>query len=99
MSNGWLLGKSENYNRELGLYPEDVLGFIKDTQDLQWKKFGTLYSNDTEIKFLERVAAQLNKVDPNATNKTIRTFGTLGLLRHELREHGIYSDIELFKNK
>ncbi|SET34922.1 type I restriction enzyme, R subunit [Nitrosomonas marina] len=36
LSNGWLLGKPENYNRELALYPEDVLGFVKETQDAQW---------------------------------------------------------------
>ncbi len=27
--------------RELALYEEDVLGFIKDTQDEQWQKFCT----------------------------------------------------------
>ncbi len=86
LANGWLLGKAEYYNRELALYPEDVLGFIKDTQDEQWQKFRSLYSHDAEQKFLERVAAQLNKADPNAANKEMRTFGTLGVLRHELRD-------------
>jgi len=32
VANGWLLGKSENYNRELALYEEDLLGFVQDTQ-------------------------------------------------------------------
>jgi len=38
VSNGWLLGKPEHYNRELALYSQDVLGFVKDTQDAQWQK-------------------------------------------------------------
>ena len=88
LANGWLLGKSEHYNRELALYPEDVIGFIKDTQDEQWQKFRALYPQEPEQKFLERVATQLNKADPNAANKEIRSFGTLGVLRHELRDRG-----------
>lgn len=88
LANGWTLGKAEHYNRELALYPEDVLGFIKDTQDEQWQKFCMLYPIDPEQKFLERVATQLNKADPNAANKEMRTFGTLGVLRHELRDRG-----------
>ncbi len=88
LANGWLLGKPENYNRELALYAEDVIGFVKDTQDEQWQKFCALYPNDTEQKFIERVAAQLGKADHNAANKEMRTFGTLHLLRHELRDRG-----------
>src|SRR5690554_8220811 len=82
LDNGWLLGKPEGYNRELALYEEDVLGFVKDTQDEQWKKFCALYPNNAEQKFIERVASQLNKADPNAalsfSNRELRTIGTLG---------------------
>ena len=86
VANGWLLGKAENYNRELALYEEDVLGFVKETQDSQWQKFCALYPNNPEQKFLERVASQLNKADPNAANTEMRTFGTLGVLRHKLHD-------------
>ena len=54
LANGWLLGKPENYNRELALYPEDLLGFVQETQDAQWQKFCALYPNNSEEKFLER---------------------------------------------
>ena len=87
-THGWLLGKAEHYNRELALYPEDVIGFVKDTQDEQWQKFCALYPVQPEQKFLERLAQQLNKADPNAANKEMRTFGTLGVLRHELKDRG-----------
>jgi len=101
--NGWLLGKPENYNRELALYSEDLLGFVKETQDVQWQKFCQLYpakpenKNYPEQKFLERVASQLNKADPNAANKDMRTFGTLGVLRHELRDRGSRFSLCQFK--
>ena len=97
LANGWLLGKPENYNRELALYSEDLLGFIKETQDEQWQKFCKLYPNNPEQKFLERVASQLNKADPNAANKEMRTFGTLGVLRHELRDRGTRFSLCQFK--
>ena len=97
LANGWLLGKPENYNRELALYPEDLMGFVQETQEAQWQKFCTLYPNNTEEKFLERVATQLNKADPNAANKELRTFGTLGVLRHELRHRGTRFSLCQFK--
>ncbi len=87
-ANGWLLGKAEHYNRELALYPDDALGFVKETQNEQWQKFCALYPVQPEQKFLERLAQQLNKADPNAANKEIRSFGTLGVLRHELKDRG-----------
>lgn len=107
VANGWLLGKPENYNRELALYEEDLLGFVKDTQDAQWQKFCALYpakpdnKSYPEQKFLERVASQLNKADPNASssfsNKELRTFGTLGVLRHEIRDRGTRFSLCQFK--
>jgi len=97
VNNGWLLGSPKYYNRELAIYSEDLLGFIKDTQDEQWQKFCKLYPNDTENKFLERVASQLNKAEPNAANKDLRTFGTLGVLRHELRDRGTRFSLCQFK--
>lgn len=97
VANGWLLGKPENYNRELALYPEDLLGFVQGTQDAQWQKFCALYPNNPEQTFLERVAAQLNKADPNAANKEMRTFGTLGVLRHAIRDRGTRFNLCQFK--
>ncbi|WP_029653499.1 type I restriction endonuclease subunit R [Marinobacter daepoensis] len=88
LANGWLLGKPAGYNRELALYEEDLLGFVKETQPEQWQKYCKLYPNDPEKAFLERVANQLSKADPNAANKELRTFGTLGVLRHELKDRG-----------
>ena len=86
LANGWLLGKSENYNQELALYSEDLLGFVQETQPQQWQKFCALYPNNADEKFLERVTNQLSKADPNAANKEMRTFGTLGVLRHEIKD-------------
>jgi len=97
VNKGWLLGNGEGYNRELALYEEDVLGFVKDTQDAQWQKYCALYPNNAQHKFLERVATQLNNADPNAANREMRTFGTLGVLRHEIRDRGTRFSLCQFK--
>jgi len=46
---------------------------------------------------LERVAEQLDKADPNAADQAMRTFGTLGVLRHELRDRGTRFSLCQFK--
>ncbi len=97
IANGWLLGKPKNYNRKLALYEEDLLGFIQDTQNTQWQKFCKLYPNNPKQKLLERVASQLNKADPHAANKQLRTFGTLGVLRHPIRDRGTRFNLCQFK--
>lgn len=97
VANGWQLDSPAGYNRELALYTEDVLGFVQDTQDAEWQKYCKLYPQNPEQHFLERVASQLNKADPNAANRDLRTFGTLGVLRHELRDRGTRFKLCQFK--
>lgn len=98
VAGGWMRGNPDNYDRAaLALYPEDVIGFVQDTQPDQWERFCTLYPGNPDRKFLERVAEQLNKADPNAADKAMRTFGTLGVLRHELRDRGTRFSLCQFK--
>ncbi|MES9882272.1 MAG: hypothetical protein ABW185_15480, partial [Sedimenticola sp.] len=58
---------------------EDLLGFVQETQDGQWQKFCKLYPNNHEQKFLERVATQLNKADPNAEGLLGDKFAETGM--------------------
>jgi len=97
LAHGWQLGSPDKYNRELALYEEDVLGFVQETQDAQWQKFCANHPKDSGRKFLELVAAQLAKADPNATHKESRSFGTLGVLRHELRDRNARFNLCQFK--
>ena len=45
ISNGWLLGESKNYNRQLALYEEDLLGFVKESQPKEWQKYEKTYGD------------------------------------------------------
>ncbi len=97
LANGWQLGTPDGYNRKLALYEEDVLGFVQETQDTEWQKYCKLYPQNPEKHLLEKVASQLNKADPNAADRDLRTFGTLGVLRHELRDRGARFKLCQFK--
>ncbi len=89
LAGGWQLGNPHAYNRELALYESDCLAFVKNTQPKAWKKYCGLYPSDPDKHFIKKLAAQLGKSDPNASEKSLRSVGTLGVLRHELRDKSV----------
>lgn len=97
LDRGWQLGESAGYHRELAMYPEDLLGFVKETQAREWEKYVKLYPNDPDGAFLKRVASQLGKADPHAGNRMMRTHGMPGVLRHDLKDRGARFSLCQFK--
>ncbi|MEM7114912.1 MAG: DEAD/DEAH box helicase family protein [Chloroflexota bacterium] len=86
VAGGWVLGSPAHYDRERALYPADCLTYVQSTQPKQWAKYEKLYPRNPEQAFLNKLTAQLRKADPNASDTHLRTFGTLGVLRHDLRD-------------
>src|SRR5690349_715233 len=60
-SHGWLEGDPSKYDRELALYPEDVIGWIKDSQPKTWEKLKTANNGSTEKTLLNRLTQVLDK--------------------------------------
>jgi len=96
-AHGWLLGSSDQYDRERALYPEDVVGYVKDTQPEAWEKFTKIHPQGPEEALLALVTQQLEKADPNATAKDLRKYGTLGVLRHAIKDRGVTLRLCQFK--
>lgn len=96
-SSGWVVGNPSLYNRELALYSPDLLSYVKTTQSDMWDKYCGLYPSDPEGKLLSRIAKQLSKADPNSSSKDIRTYGTLGVLRNEIKDRGTRFSLCQFK--
>ncbi len=68
------LKTATSYNRELALFPDDLLSFVQDTQPSEWAKFKKWHNGDSEKMLVKRVAEQLDK------------HGTLYLLRHGFKD-------------
>ena len=62
---------------------------MKDTQPDAWDKFTKLHPQATEDALLALVASLLEKADPNASSKDMRKYGTLGVLRHPIKDRGV----------
>ena len=75
---GWAvrthLQNATGYSRELALFSDDLLAFVKDTQADEWAKFKAWHNGRSEEVFVKRVAEQLDK------------HGTLHLLRHGFKD-------------
>jgi type I restriction enzyme R subunit len=68
------LKDATGYNRELALFPDDLLAFVQDTQPAEWAKFKKWHNGESEKMFVKRVAEQLDK------------HGTLFLLRNGFKD-------------
>jgi len=86
VAGGWKLGEPAKYDRKLALYTEDCLQYVQTTQPKMWAKYEQLYPTGASQAFIDKLASQLSKADPQASDKHLRTFGTLGVLRHEIRD-------------
>lgn len=60
-SHGWLEGEPAKYDRDLALYPEDVIGWIQDTQPKAWDKLKATHNGASEKTLLSRLAQVLDK--------------------------------------
>tara|TARA_R110002060_G_scaffold22516_2_gene30552 strand:+ start:22884 stop:26111 length:3228 start_codon:yes stop_codon:yes gene_type:complete len=84
---GWLLGESNKYNKELALYPEDLINFVQTTQPEQWKKQLGIHPKNPEEALLKTVVRDLS-----ASNK-----GTLWVLRNLVKDRGAKFSLCSFK--
>lgn len=51
---------SSGYDRQLGLYTQDLLDFVRETQPQQWERLERIHGEKAGEKFCKRVAKQLD---------------------------------------
>jgi type I restriction enzyme R subunit len=82
---GWIEGKASGYDRQLGLYSDDVIEWIKQTQPKVWAKIKADRNGQAEASILTRLADCLEKE------------GALSVLRHGFKDVGKQFDMCQFK--
>ena len=83
--NGYVEGESKNYNRELALYPEDLINYIKTTSPKAYEKLAKTYGDAVDEAVCKRVAKQLD------------VHGSLHFLRNEVKDRGAKFKLCQFK--
>ncbi len=85
VADGWLEGKAEHYDRELALYPDDLLDWLRDTQPEAIAKLSKFYHDKTEQMILRRAAEQMDR------------HGALHVLRNGFKDRGAKIKLCQFK--
>jgi len=88
-ANGWLYqdGAAANYNRELALYPPDLIAWVQEAQPEAWQVLQKNHGSKAEATLLQRVRQQLDQA------------GTLDLLRHGVEVLGLPKALRLAEFK
>lgn len=69
LSNGYVSVAKEGFDRELAIFPDEVLDFIRETQPDQWDKLEALHGDKTG----EQILTDLSKwMDINGSLATLR---------------------------
>lgn len=61
VAQGWEHGVSSCYDRDFALYPEDLVGWIKDTQPTKWDKLVALNGSKAQNVLMTRLEQALEK--------------------------------------
>ena len=84
---GWTEGKASGYDRRLGLFSDDVIEWIKQTQPKVWAKIKADRNGQAETSVLTRLSDCLKNEKE----------GTLSVLRHGFKDVGAKFDMCQFK--
>jgi type I restriction enzyme R subunit len=82
---GWTLGDASMFDRNLAMFPKQVIAFLKKTQPKEWEKLEKVHGKDVEEKLLQRLVKEL---DQN---------GMLHVIRHGFTDYGIRFRMAFFK--
>lgn len=85
LSNGGYTHNNDPYDTDLGVYPDTLIRFVKETQPKEWKRFEMQNAMDTERKFCL------------AFNTACDMDGLIYVLRHGFKHRGVTFKVCYFK--
>lgn len=73
LKRGYTRVPSDDFDAERGIFPDEVVSFVQETQPEAWKQLETAHKGSARERFLQELTSALERQ------------GTLELLRHGLR--------------
>ena len=85
LNNGYIKGRNEDYDVENALDKEILFQFLLNTQPEKVQKLKEYYKEEYKTQIITRIKNELN------------SRGTVDVLRHQVKDFGIYLDLAYFK--
>lgn len=82
---GYIKGRSEDFDTNLGLFPDYVSDFLKASQPKEWLKIESIHKSEVEKKVIQRLLKELD----------LR--GTLDVVRNGFTDYGVKFKMGYFK--
>ena len=68
----WLAGTQSGYDKERALYPEDVIGWLRDTQPDAWERLERMHKANAEGRVLDQLVKKLAAQPVGGTLEVLR---------------------------
>lgn len=78
-------GQSDNYDVELGLFPNELIEFLQSSQAKNWEKIALIHGAEVKKRLLQRLV------------KEIDLRGNLDVIRNGFTDHGVRFKLVYFK--
>ncbi|HHU63962.1 MAG TPA: type I restriction endonuclease subunit R [Clostridiales bacterium] len=85
LKSGYIKGNPDDYNKEFALDTKLLFEFLEDTQPKKMEKLREIYKDQYQFKVISRLNRELN-------NR-----GMIDVIRHGIRDYGVYLDLAYFK--
>jgi F0F1-type ATP synthase membrane subunit b/b' len=85
LKSGYIKGNPDDYNKEFALDTKLLFEFLEDTQPKKMERLREIYKDQYQFKVLSRLNRELN-------NR-----GMIDVLRHGIKDYGVYLDLAYFK--
>lgn len=82
---GYVKGHSKDFDADLGIFPNYVIEFLKNSQPKQWDKLTNIHKESVETKVIQRLLKELDAK------------GTLNVLRNGFTDYGVKFNMAYFK--
>jgi type I restriction enzyme R subunit len=82
---GYTQGNASDYNPKWGLFREEALQFLKDTQSENWNKISAIHGTETDQRLIQRI------------DKEMDLRGSLDVIRNGFTDYGVRFKLAFFK--